>query len=109
MGVCLAMPGPAVIGSLRERCDSDQSVRATLFAYFVPAYGAAFGLQLGFTNITAETVWTSLILLPAMVIGITAGNRLAPRLSPRQIKVSIVLILIATSMTLIVTTIRKAL
>ena len=80
MGVCLAMPGPAVIGALRERCDSEQSVRATLFAYFVPAYGAAFGLQWGFTDITAETVWTSLILLPAMVIGITAGHALAPRL-----------------------------
>ena len=109
MGVCLAMPGPAVIGPLRERCDSDRSVRATLFAYLVPAYGAAFGLQLGFTHITAQTVRTSLILLPAMVIGITTGHALAPRLSPRQIKVGIVLILIATSITLIVTTIRKVL
>ncbi len=109
MGVCLAMPGPAVIGPLRKRCDSDQSVRATLFTYFVPAYGAAFALQLGFTDITAETVRTSLILLPAMVIGIAAGHALAPRLSPRRIKAVIVLILIATSMTLIVTSIRKVL
>jgi len=109
MGVCLAMPGPAVIGPLRARCDSDQSVRATLFAYFVPAYGAAFGLQLGFSHIAAETVWTSLILLPAMVIGITSGHALAPRLSPRQIKIGIVLILIATSMTLMVTTLGEVL
>lgn len=109
MGVCLAMPGPAVIGPLRERCESDQSVRATLFTYLVLAYGAAFGIQLGFTDITTETVRTSLILLPAMVIGIAAGHALAPRLSPRQIKAGIVLILFATGLTLIVTTMRKVL
>ena len=107
MGVCLAMPGPAVIGPLRERCDSDRELRATLFTYFVPAYGAALGLHLGFTGITAETVWTSLILLPAMVLGITAGQALAPRLSSRQIRVGMILILFTTGITLIVTTLSK--
>lgn len=109
MGVCLAMPGPAVIGPIRERCESDQTVRATIFAYCVLVYGAAFGLQLGFTVITAETARTCLLLLPAMVIGTAAGHVLAPRLSPREIKASIVLVLIATSLTLIVTTIGTVL
>ncbi len=109
MAVCLAMPGPAVIGPLRTRCDSDRTVRSTLFAYFVVAYVAAFGLHLGFSEFKAETVQISLILVPAMVIGITAGYVLAPRLSPRQLKVSIVLILLGTSFSLIASTVREVL
>ena len=111
MAVCLAMPGPAVIGSLREHCESDRSVRSTIFAYFVLAYVAAFGLQLGFADISTETMtetmWISLILAPAMVIGISAGHILAPRLSPKQIKVSIVLVLVGTSASLIASTVRE--
>jgi uncharacterized membrane protein YfcA len=107
MAVCLAMPGPAVIGPLRERCVSNRSVRSTIFAYFVLAYVAAFGLQMGFDDISTETIWISLILVPAMVIGISAGHMLAPRLSPRQIKVSIVLVLIGTSASLIASTVRE--
>ncbi|MBT6156600.1 MAG: sulfite exporter TauE/SafE family protein [Planctomycetaceae bacterium] len=107
MAVCLAMPGPAVIGPLREHCDSNRSVRSTIFAYFVLAYVAAFGLQMGFADISTETMWISLILVPAMVIGISAGHLLAPRLSPRQIKVSIVLVLLGTSASLIVSTVRE--
>jgi len=41
------------------------------------------------------------------VIGISAGHLLAPRLSPRQIKVSIVLVLLGTSASLIVSTVRE--
>lgn len=103
MGVCLAMPGPAVIGSLRARCDSERSVRATLFTYFVAAYGAALALQLGLARITAKTLWMSLMLLPAMVIGIAAGHVLEPHLSRQQIKVGLLLILLATSITLLIT------
>jgi uncharacterized membrane protein YfcA len=109
MAVCLAMPGPALIGPLRVQCDSDRTVRSTLFAYFVLAYVAAFGLQLRFADITPETVRISLFLVPAMVIGIIAGHVLAPRLSPRQIKVSIVLILFGTSVSLTVSTLREVL
>jgi uncharacterized membrane protein YfcA len=109
MGVCLAMPGPAVIGPLRERCNSDQSVRATLFAYLVLAYGAACGIQLRFTDVSAQAVWTSLILLPAMLIGVFAGHALAPRLSPRQNRISVLLILFTTGVSLFMTTIYKVL
>lgn len=97
MGGMLAMPGPLAATWMSMRAYDKASVRATILAFFVFAYGAnvlTYAVISGFSTATLQVaVW----LAPALVLGIAAGAGIAGKLSETVFRTILLVILTATT------------
>jgi uncharacterized membrane protein YfcA len=98
-----AMPGPAASYYVTGIIDLPRdSARATIFVFFIIAYTAAFVLHWILTGIHAGAFGTTLWLIPATAAGMLAGAPLAGRVTQRQFRVAIALVLAGTATALII-------
>jgi len=101
LGVCLSMPGPVAAAYLLRQGHSKTVVRATILAYFLPAYCATLFSQAVLAGV-ADTDWSiALWLAPATLVGVIAGQRLSARLSERTFRLSLQIVLAATIVSLV--------
>lgn len=96
MGGMLAMPGPLAATWMSIRAFDKASVRATILAFFVFAYGAnvlAYALASGLGPSTLKlATW----LAPALVLGIAAGAGVSRKLSEALFRKVLLGVLTAT-------------
>ncbi|MDD9746441.1 MULTISPECIES: sulfite exporter TauE/SafE family protein [Marinovum] len=96
MGGMLAMPGPLAATWMSVRAFDKASVRATILAFFVFAYGAnvlSYALVSGFALPTLKlAAW----LAPALALGVAAGAGVSARLSEALFRKVLLGVLTAT-------------
>ncbi|WP_162164340.1 sulfite exporter TauE/SafE family protein [Roseivivax isoporae] len=104
MGGVLAMPGPLAATWMSVRGFDRGTVRATILAFFVFAYGAnvaSYALLTGFGTVSLRlAAW----LLPALALGIAAGVGLSGRLSETLFR-KVLLGVLATTVALLLVSI----
>lgn len=81
MGGMLAMPGPLAATWMSVRSFDKASVRATILAFFVFAYGANVLTYAFVSGFRTATLTLAVTLAPALALGIAAGAALSGRLS----------------------------
>lgn len=96
MGGMLAMPGPVASTWMSIRGWQKTEIRATILTFFLFAYGAGLLLHVLFGEISKSTVELSLVLTPAVVLGILAGNRVTGWLSETAFRGILLVVLLAT-------------
>ena len=96
LGVALSMPGPLAAAYLIRNGLPKLAVRATMLAFFVPAYLSSVGLQLAVTGVS-RVQWTILpyLVLPVLV-GVAIGKFLSGVLSERAFRLVLSVVLVAT-------------
>lgn len=97
MGGMLAMPGPLAATWMSLRAFDKTSVRATILAFFVFAYGAnvlTYTLVSGFGT---ETLKLAAWLAPALILGIAAGSGVSRKLSEALFRKVLLVVLTATT------------
>jgi uncharacterized membrane protein YfcA len=103
MSSSLAMPGPVAAARLSKLALPKETIRATILVMFVFSYSAAFAFQVGLVGFS-EPAWSlTTSLLPATLIGVLIGRLLVARISERAFRALIVAVLVATSLSLFVT------
>ncbi|MGI9262756.1 MAG: sulfite exporter TauE/SafE family protein [Woeseiaceae bacterium] len=102
MGGSLAMPGPIPAAWLSARGFGKVVTRATILIMFIFAYLMALLLQVALVGISRDTVLFSAELAVPTAAGIVAGRYLSHRISEAVFRNIIVVVLIATCMTLLV-------
>jgi len=96
MGGMLAMPGPVAGTWMSLRGAKKLSVRATILAFFIFAYGANTILYAVWFRFDANTLGLAAALLPALGLGIFFGNKLSGRVSESTFRVILLFVLITT-------------
>lgn len=97
MGGILAMPGPLAATWMSVRAFNKASVRATILAFFVFAYGVNV-LTFAFTSsFNASTLKLAAWLAPALGLGITAGVVISGKLSEAFFRKVLLAVLTATT------------
>jgi len=81
------------------------TVRATILVMFVFSYGAAMALQAALVGVSRETMVLAASFVPATLIGILLGRLSAGRISEHGFRWLISLVLVATSLGLLFTSI----
>lgn len=102
MGGSLAMPGPVPAAWMSARGFGKVATRATILIMFIFAYLAALLLQVFMVGISMTTVLFSAELAIPTVVGILAGRYLSHRISEAVFRNTIIVVLIATTVTLLV-------
>jgi uncharacterized membrane protein YfcA len=102
MGGSLAMPGPVPAAWMSARGFGKVVTRATILIMFIFAYCAALLLQIFMVGISMDTVLFSAELAIPTVVGILAGRYLSHRISEAVFRNIIIVVLIATAVTLLV-------
>lgn len=102
MGGSLAMPGPIPAAWLSARGFGKVVTRATIMIMFIFAYVTALLLQLSLVGISSDTLVFCAELAIPTAIGIGAGRYLSHRISEAVFRNIIIVVLIATSITLLV-------
>ncbi|MCP4317655.1 MAG: sulfite exporter TauE/SafE family protein [Hyphomicrobiales bacterium] len=98
----LAAPGPVALWALLSSGLEAAAVRATLRAYFLFAYIVALAVSLALAGSSARIWATSLVLLPAVVLGIGAGFAGRRSLGPAALRTTLELVLAAMGLSLLV-------
>ena len=98
----LAAPGPVALWALLSSGLDASSVRATLRAYFLFAYIVAFVVSLALIGSSFRIWATSLVLLPAVVLGIGAGLAGRRSLTTTALRGILELVLLAMGVSLLV-------
>ncbi len=102
MSASLAMPGPVAAARMSSLAFPKETIRATILVMFVFSYSAAFAFQVGLVGFS-EAAWSlTTSLLPATLIGVLIGRLLVARISERTFRRLIVVVLVATSLSLFV-------
>jgi uncharacterized membrane protein YfcA len=102
MSASLAMPGPVAAARMSSLAFPKETIRATILVMFVFSYSAAFAFQVGLVGFS-EAAWSlTMSLLPATLIGVLIGRLLVARISERAFRRLIVVVLVATSLSLFV-------
>lgn len=103
MSASLAMPGPVAAARMSSLAFPKETIRATILVMFVFSYSAAFAFQVGLVGFAWEdTGILTATLLPATLIGVLIGRMLVARISERAFRRLIVVVLVATSLSLFV-------
>lgn len=102
MGGSLAMPGPIPAAWLSARGFGKVVTRATILVMFIFAYLVALLLQVALVGINKDTLLYSAELAVPTAIGIVAGRYLSHRISEAVFRNIVIVVLIATSVTLLV-------
>lgn len=102
MGSSLAMPGPIPAAWLSARGFGKVVTRATIMIMFIFAYVTALLLQVFMVGVSEDTLWFSAELAIPTAVGVLAGRYLSHRISETVFRNIIIIVLIATSMTLLV-------
>ncbi|MGI9204741.1 MAG: sulfite exporter TauE/SafE family protein [Woeseiaceae bacterium] len=101
MGGSLAMPGPVPAAWMAARGFGKVVTRATILIMFIFAYVAALLLQAFIVGISKDTVLFSAELAIPTAVGILAGRYLSHRISEAAFRSIIIVVLIATAVTLL--------
>ena len=102
LGACLAMPGPIAAVFMIRQGRSKTVVRATMLTFFVFALGSALALQIFFDGLSARVLQVSAFMTPACVVGLLIGHFAVKRISERAFIRLLQVILIATVLSLFV-------
>ena len=97
MGGSLAIPGPVPAALMAAHGYGKQAVRATILALFLAAYTGALLLHAAVNGLAEAILWQTLELLPATLIGIYVGGRLAGRLSEMFFRNLILVVLVSSA------------
>lgn len=100
-GAALAMPGPTAAIRIAGLGHGKAAVRASMVGFFVgiwPFILAGQWLALGFGS---DTLWNAAKLVPATLAGLAVGNWAAGRVSEGFFRRVVILLLIATSASLL--------
>lgn len=108
-GGCLAMPGPTAVLRAGGIGLDKATVRATMVGFFALVWPLIFLGQWATLELTAETFWNALMLVPATLTGLALGNYAASRVSERFFRGLVIFFLIATSVSLLIDTARSGL
>jgi uncharacterized membrane protein YfcA len=100
MSASLAMPGPVAAARMSSLAFPKETIRATILVMFVFSYSAAFAFQVGLVGLAPDTWTRAATLLPATLIGVLIGRMLVARISERAFRRLIVVVLVATSLSL---------
>lgn len=101
MGGILAMPGPLAATWMSVRAFNKASVRATILAFFIFAYGVNV-LTYAFTSgFTPSTLGIAAWLMPALGLGTTAGVAISGKLSEKLFRKVLLAVLTATTVMLL--------
>ncbi len=101
MASALAMPGPPVMLYLSATALDKHTIRATVLAFFVLAYGGALACQVVLVGVALETWLTALWLTPPALLGLLAGHGLAPHIPQPLFKVLVWSILLLTGLAML--------
>lgn len=102
MGSSLAMPGPIPAAWLSARGFGKVVTRATVLIMFIFAYGTALLLQVALVGIGRDTLLICAELAIPAAVGIVAGRYLSHQISETVFRNIVVVVLLATSITLLV-------
>ncbi len=102
MSASLAMPGPVAAARMSALAHGKDTIRATVLVMFIFSYSAAYGFQALFVGVSEEATLLTVTLLPATLIGVVLGRLAAARISETVFRRLIVVVLIATSISLLV-------
>ena len=104
MNAALAMPGPVVAALMSSRRSGKDATRATILILFVCTYPVAFAFQLLVVGQSDAALSLSLLLVPATLVGVITGRWASGMISERQFRRIIVLVLVATAIALLIST-----
>jgi uncharacterized membrane protein YfcA len=97
IGASLAMPGPIPAAWMtRFGCDKE-TIRATILALFLFSYTGALLLQVSLVGIVTDTLSTTVILVPATLIGIFLGRFMGVRFSQSCFRLLILFVLASSA------------
>lgn len=102
MGGMLAMPGPVAAAWMSMNGMVKNEIRATVLAFFVMAYGSTLLLYLFTVGLGGNALRVSALFAPVVLAGVYTGNRVAKRVSDILFKKILILVLMATLVSLLV-------
>ncbi|GIP40220.1 UPF0721 transmembrane protein [Paenibacillus sp. J31TS4] len=101
----IGVPGPPLLLYFAGAGTAKETLRGTTLAYYLLVYSVSLGLQISLGG-TGQEVWVSSgIALPALILGILAGQWLFKRMSQRLFKRMTYVILLFTGTYLLVTSV----
>ena len=101
IGSSTSMGGPPIVLYLLGREREIERFRATLVAFFLPASGLTLVAFAIVGQITGDVLLLSAAALPAMAVGLGAGAWLRRHLDAQRFRAVVVGVLIATSLTVV--------
>ena len=101
LGTALAMPGPPAALRASALGRSKTTVRASMMGFFVVVWPMALAAQALALDLTAQTFWNALSLVPATLAGLAAGHYAASRVSESFFRRVVTVLLFATSASLL--------
>lgn len=105
LSTSIGIAGPPVVLFLNYRDLRKDKFRATASAYFTLLYGASLSLLILFRNVNTYNVLAAISLLPPAFLGSYLGTYLFPRVSQKHFYYSVPLIVIASGLYSLLTTI----
>lgn len=105
---CVGMPGPALAGWAILVGLAKNATRAAILTLYVGLYGAALAAQAVVIGLRPESGRLALELLPAVLVGVIAGSRLAGRIDERLFRGIMILLVLGGALNLIVLALRDA-
>jgi uncharacterized membrane protein YfcA len=100
-GGCLAMPGPTAAVRMTALGYPKATTRATMVSFFCLIWPVIFLGQVATAGVATQTLWNALMLVPATLAGIVAGNWAARRVSEAVFRRLVIAILAVSSATLL--------
>ncbi|MEM7445542.1 MAG: sulfite exporter TauE/SafE family protein [Pseudomonadota bacterium] len=97
----LAVPGPIALWTLLSSGMNPAALRATLRAYFVVAYGVALIIHVALSRDLQESIGLSLVLLPAVLLGIGLGIAGRKAIGPDRLRGILELVLLIMGLSLL--------
>ncbi len=101
MGGMLAMPGPLAATWMSIRAFEKNTVRATILAFFIFAYGANILSYVSTWAFDRKTLELTAILTPFLALGIVSGGVVSRKLSEALFRKILLCVLILTAVTLV--------
>lgn len=98
-----SMSGPPVVIYLQGRGLTPDVFRATISAFFLASGMVAMGAFAMTRSYTVESWVASAVALPAVGVGMVAGNRLAPRIEPARFRRVVQFLLLVSALVAITT------
>ena len=109
MSSSLAMPGPVVAAHMTSLAFPKETIRATILVMFVFSYTAAMAFQAALVDVEREAMILTATLAPATVLGIVLGRLSVGWISERMFRRLLIVVLAATSVSLLFVSIRALL
>ena len=105
-GGCLAMPGPTAAVRMNARNFDKSVTRATILAMFVLIYPLILAAHALTVGVADETLTTTALLIPGTLLGVIAGHFTARHVSEALFRNMVLVLLVATSITLLVAAVQ---